>query len=313
MSSGLRINAEGPRTAYEPVIDSVWQDIDEIQGTFKELPWFGAHRFDDEVTELRRRLANAIENREADEDGESFRDFHSMRLLFECLDAIVYAPQLHAATVNKDYLRTQFALGLQLGATKALAGVLTDARGRQDFEHREYRTGIINELIPPALLNRIPVVTHYNSLVVPASKQEDTEEKIDIKAIDLDQADTFLRIQVKTRRGGLTTIPLNGVVIYGEDLPGGYFSVAEALRNDYQTSSRRQRRTLDEKGQWLANYIAEMDTPAGREQAAVETQRLKRDARRESGWTPKFTQNVGDNLVLQKLLASMTSSDGEAV
>lgn len=313
------MSAESPNSGqaesqsiYAPVIDSVWRDIDGIQDEFKELSWFGSHRFDGEVIELRQRLANAMAQRAIDEDGESFRDFHSMRLLFECVDAIIYAPQLHAATVDHDRLTETFALGLQLGATKALVGVLADRQGGKDVEHREYRSGIINELIPLALLNRNPVVAQYGSLVVPASKREDTEEKTDIKSISLSSAESVLPIQIKTRRGAFTRIPLGGVVIYGEDMPRSYMNIADALRNNYGASSRKQRTALDNQGLWLASHIATKSTPTERERTEQEIRNMNRDERRKSRWTPAFTHRIGDNPTLKELFESMSNTD-EAV
>lgn len=297
------------QSIYAPVIDSVWRDIDEIQNEFKELSWFGAHRFDGEVITLRQRLIDAMAERVVDEDGESFRDFHTMRLLFECVDAIVYAPQLHATTVDRDQLTETFALGLQLGATKALVGVLTDRRGGKDARHREYRAGIINELIPLALLNREPVVSQYGSLVVPASKREDTEEKTDIKSVSISSAESVLPIQVKTRRGSFTSIPLGGVVIYGEDMPRSYKSTADALRNNYSASSSKQRTTLDNQGLWLAKHIETKSTPEERERTEQEVRNLNRDERRKSRWTPAFTHRIGDNPALKELFESMHNPD----
>lgn len=294
-------------SVYKDTLTSTWDTIEQIQTSFQELPWFGTHRFDSEVIELRQQLHRTISLRSPLEDGESFRDFHTMKFLYHSMHAIIYSPQIHALPSNEDRqdLRNQLALELQLGATKALVAIANDRRAKQSEEAKHYQSGSISELASISLLNRRAVVSETNSLVVPASRREDREEKIDIKSLVIAPDGPVLPIQIKTGRKRIVSVPQDVLLIYAEDAIPSLRLTTKEIESDYNRSTFDKRKLLNARGLAIARFIRRSATPEAQEALYKQMSQLNRELRRRNPLTPRFTQSLRDNPVLQQLYGAM--------
>lgn len=280
---------EYEETPYAPMLDSVWQRVGLLHDDTADLHWYHPHRYDGEVARMRAELAEVIMGREAHETGEGFRDYHMLRFLRHALDAIVNIPQMQRAALGEvTNIRDVHALGLRYAATQALIGAQHDSRRFQSGEHRGHYTGLVNELVPIALLNRDVVVTRDNTLTIPGSREEDHYRLTDIKTIPLDNPEATTPIQIKTSHAGSSRAPRNGLVLYAQDFGNEAGETSRLIEANPQTSD-----TLDQRAVALANHLIYLNSPSLREAREKARRRAARDHRFKTGHYD-LKQNIGD-------------------
>ena len=262
-----------PRSAFDShfseAIDATWAGVEAIQAEFTALPWFGEHRFDDEIMSLREGLRDvAAEEDDSDDKGESFTNFYYMQFLHDSLDSIVYLPQVHASGEQVQFLTNNLALGLQYGATRALAKLQRDPRWRRDSHIARKSAGFKNEFTPMILLNRPAIVGTTGKVALPSSRQEDEKEAIDFKYMQVTKPNEALSIQAKTHASPTDKIPVNGIVIQATDFNNQKYRTSDALVGEYEVqSNRRIRQNLDGVAKKLLRRIVTLSTPEAKSEA----------------------------------------------
>ena len=308
-----------PRSSENTLAD-VWRQVGDVQQEFAELPWFGQHRFDGRIADLRGVLDDALADpthQDEREEGRAFRNYHEMEFLRHSLSAVVYAPQLRYAPEDDiPFLRDMLALSVQYGATQALIRVTLDPISESSEEHRKRSSGFSNEMVPLAILNRPAIVRNYNEIAVPGSKHEDERQAIDLKILEIHGARPMVPIQVKTRLGSDDHIPKGVLAIEASDFGNQKLRTQQTIRvEQLEGGSPETRRDLNNQATLLRHHIGRLLSRAQAEELAAratlqQTFQTRRRATR-SVKPPTMSFRVGDTTpalgnLLEQLLNEQT-------
>ncbi len=244
---------------YSWAIDDAWRQINLIQDTFQRTPEFDRSRFTAEIATIRDEMLLDISERvPSRESARDFRDFYELKLLDQTLEALAYAPQLAVAN-EEEQIRHRDLLGKKLrrGATRTLIQMHADRLSTIAQDFREFSRGFENELVAIALLNRSPVVSEFDTLVVPAPREYDLMHGTDLQAIPVQSPDRDLHIQVKSSRAGGTrkTHRYGAITIFASDFNNTNHETARLIQQQHRLPEAATGQRLDEIALKLARHV----------------------------------------------------------
>lgn len=284
--------SQDPQNSYTVALDAVWGLISTIEEDYQKMNSFRPDRYEGDIHDGRLLMLDTLNNREPHEDGEAFRDYHQLGFMHDALDSVVYAPQLVTADADQRELYTPvFSLGIQLAATKALVRAARDPRNNITREHRSYRSGLGNEHAALALLNRPTVVHRSKSIAVPASRQEDLIEAIDVKWLNTVDPDASVPIQVKGRESAIDRAPKDGVIVYSQTFSREPFEIQNVIVHDH-TSKQSAQKSLNRRSNLLAEEIIRLNKPHLIKRQQLQARRALQEMRLQTGYYD-LKQNIG--------------------